>query len=201
MTQALAATGSNAIQGGFADPVFDAQAVFVSILGAMSRPGRIVDLMSRCCPPAPLSLAQGSFLACLADGDTPIHVEGATSELENWIAFQTGAFLVPKDIAHFAVLKHFDQRAMETLSLGTLIYPDRSATVLVEADGFETGERFRLEGPGIDGTQKIEIAGLGADFIETRRRNRALSPCGLDLVLTCGSRLLALPRSTLISKD
>ena len=154
-----------------------------------------------CRPPAPLSLAQGAFLACLADGDTPIHVEGATSELEHWLAFQTGALLVSRDIAHFAVLKRFDQSALEALPLGTLTYPDRSATVLVEAEGFETGIRFRLEGPGIDGSREITVAGLDADVIETRRRNRALAPCGLDLVLTCGSRLLALPRSTLISKD
>ena len=201
MTQTLAASGTNAIQNGFADPVFDAQAIFAAILDAIARPGRIVDLGSRCRPPAPLSRAQGAFLACLADADTPIHVEGATSELENWLAFQTGAFVAPNKIARFAVLGRFDQSAIETLPLGTLSYPDRSATVLVEVEGFETGERFRLKGPGIDGTRDIELAGLGADFIETRRRNRALYPCGLDLVLTCGTRLLALPRSTAISKD
>ncbi len=201
MAQAVATPGPNATEGGFADPVFDAQAVFAAILDAMAHPGRIVDVGTRCRPPTPLSLAQGAFLACLADGDTPIHVEGATSGLEGWIAFQTGARLVAKERADFAVLKQFDRSALETLSLGTLAYPDRSATVLLEVESLDDGARFRLEGPGINGTREIEIAGLDADFIETRRRNHALSPCGLDLVLTCGSRLIALPRSTVVSKD
>ncbi len=42
-----------AVEGGFADPVFDAQAVFASLLQAMSRPGTIVDFGKRCTPPAP----------------------------------------------------------------------------------------------------------------------------------------------------
>lgn len=201
MTQALATPGPDAVQGGFADPVFDAQAVFAVILDAMARPGRIVDGGTRCRPPAPLSRAQGAFLACLTDGDTPVHVEGATADLEDWLAFQTGASLAVRNIAHFAVRERFDRGALETLALGTLAYPDRSATVLVEVEALDTGERFRLEGPGIDGTREIEVAGVGADFLETRRRNRALFPCGLDLVLTCGSKLLALPRSTIVSKD
>lgn len=201
MAHAFTSPGANAVQGGFADPVFDAQAVFARVLDAMARPGRIVDLGGRCHPPAPLSPSQGAFVACLADGDTPIHVEDATPELEDWLAFQTGAPLVSRQIASIGILKRFDRSAMETLALGTLSYPDRSATVLVEVGSLETGERFRLEGPGVEGTRGIAIAGLGHDFIESRHRNHALFPCGLDLVLTCGSRLMALPRSAIVSKD
>ena len=201
MAQAVATPNPNAFDGGFADPVFDAQAVFAAILDAMAHPGRIVDLGHRCRPPEPLSPAQGAFLACLADGDTPVHVEGATPDLAGWLGFQTGASLVAEDIARFAVLKRFERAALERFSLGTLSYPDRSATILVELGDLERGEHLRLEGPGIDGHRDIRLEGAGPDFVETRRRNLSLSPCGLDLVLTCGSRLMALPRSTRVSKD
>ncbi len=189
-----------AVEGGFADPVFDAQAVFASLLQAMSRPGTIVDFGKRCTPPAPLSPAQGAILCALADADTPVFVEGGNDPLVAWLGFQTGARLAEPQEARFAVVGRFDQAALKTVPLGTLTYPDRSATLLVEVVSLEGGEPLRVTGPGIASEASMRIDGLGCGFLQARQANRALNPCGLDLILTAGSRALCLPRSTIVTE-
>lgn len=189
-----------AVEGGFADPVFDAQAVFAALLQAMSRPGTIVDLGSRCAPPAPLSPAQGAILCTLADADTPVSVEGAGDALAAWLGFQTSARLTEPGAARFAVTRGFDRSALETFALGTLAYPDRSATLLVEVPSLDSGAALRLTGPGISGQALIRVAGLGDGFVAARRANRTLGPCGLDLILTAGTQALCLPRSTIVTE-
>lgn len=189
-----------AVEGGFADPVFDAQAVFSAAMAAMSRPGTILDLGARAAPPTPLSPAQGAILLALCDADTPVHVESASEALSAWLGFQTSARLCAPSEARFAVAAHFDEASLQDFSLGTLTYPDRSATLLVEVGSLETGRALRLSGPGISGNVIVHVAGLGDGFVAARRANRALFPCGVDLILTCGSKILGLPRSTSVEE-
>ncbi|MBO0906154.1 phosphonate C-P lyase system protein PhnH [Jiella sonneratiae] len=191
---------SRAVEGGFANPVFDAQAVFAAVLQAISRPGTVADCGSRAAPPAPLSPAQGAILLALADAETGLFVEAADAALEAWLGFQTGARLTEAAGAEIAVAGRFDRSALGRFPLGTLAYPDRSATLIVEVPSFNAGPPLRLSGPGVRGSAEIRPAGLGEGFVAARRANRALAPCGLDLLLTCGSRVLALPRSTLVEE-
>ncbi|MCK5930845.1 MAG: phosphonate C-P lyase system protein PhnH [Fulvimarina manganoxydans] len=189
-----------AIDGGFLDPVFDAQGVFARLLTAISRPGSVVDLGACCRSPAPLSTAQGALLLAMTDGDTPVFVEEGSEAMAEWLAFHTGARIGEPSEAQFAIVSRTSRKWLERLPLGTLAYPDRSATVLVEVESLKDGHRFTLEGPGINGTSRIVLAGLLDDFAEFRKANHALFPCGLDLVFTCGSELLALPRSTIVTE-
>ncbi|MBO0663135.1 phosphonate C-P lyase system protein PhnH [Jiella sp. MQZ9-1] len=201
VTQDAAVATARTVEGGFADPVFDAQAVFAKLLAAMARPGTVVDLGDRCRPPEPLRQAQGAVLAAMADAATPVHVEAASDDLAAWLAFQTGARLRPIEEAAFAVVSTLRPMLLEALPLGTLQYPDRAATVLVEVDDLTAGDGFVLTGPGVDGVQTIHILGLDSGFTELRQRNRALFPCGFDLILTSGTRLMALPRSTVVERS
>ncbi|TFF24891.1 phosphonate C-P lyase system protein PhnH [Jiella endophytica] len=189
-----------AVEGGFADPVFDAQAVFAAILRAMARPGTVVDLGHRAVPPAPLSPAQGAILSALADQDTPVFVEGVGEALAAWLGFQTGARLAHAAEARFAVVSMFGTVSLERFALGTLAFPDRSATLLLEVASLKDGPTMRLSGPGISGSTVMQVSGLGEAFLEARRANRALLPCGLDLILTSGTLALCLPRSTVIEE-
>lgn len=81
------------------------------------------------------------------------------------------------------------------LPLGTQDYPDRSATVVIEVDGFEAGETLRLAGPGVESIFDLTVAGLPDGFLQLMADNRALFPRGLDFVLTAGrySRRAAVP--------
>ncbi|MEN3794089.1 phosphonate C-P lyase system protein PhnH [Fulvimarina sp. MAC3] len=189
---------ANVVEGGFSDPVFDAQSVFSSLLRAMSRPGEIARLDPGCAPPAPLSAAQGAILLALADAETPVFIGVPSPTLKRWLAFHTGARLDDGERADYAVVQHLDAALFDRLPLGTLTYPDRSATVLCEVGSLTDGPSYELTGPGIDGTRIISPRGLSEGFAAFRTMNRALFPCGLDLVLTCGPDVLALPRSTTV---
>ncbi len=62
---------TQALEGGFANPVLGAQATFRALMDAMSRPGTIHTLNNDAAPPHPLGIAQGAAALTLADHDTP----------------------------------------------------------------------------------------------------------------------------------
>ncbi|TKT74649.1 phosphonate C-P lyase system protein PhnH [Aquamicrobium sp. LC103] len=192
-----------ATEGGFADPVFDSQAVFAAIMDAFARPGKIVDLGARATAPAPMPAAAAAFIATLADFDTPIWLDeglGQVPGLVPWISFHTGAPLAGKpDAARFAVLS--DARELLDLgrfALGTPEYPDRSATIIAVLEGLDGGERLVLSGPGIEHEAFMEPRGLPSGFLAAVARNNALFPLGVDILLVAGAKALALARTTRI---
>ncbi|SMG22736.1 phosphonate C-P lyase system protein PhnH [Paracoccus sp. J56] len=179
--------------GGFADPPTQSAHAFRALLEAMARPGRIHEVTGAA-PPAPISVAAGVALLTLTDSTTPLHLAGpADSEaLRVWIGFHTGAPLVPADEAQFALGHWHDLQPLSRFRIGEPAYPDRSATLIVELYQLEP-QGARLTGPGIRDEARLSLPEIGAF-----RSNRALFPLGLDFILTCGSRLAALPRSTIV---
>jgi alpha-D-ribose 1-methylphosphonate 5-triphosphate synthase subunit PhnH len=87
-------------------------------------------------------------------------------------------------------------RALDCFALGTDAYPDRSTTLVVEVDALADLGALTLSGPGIRGTRRLGVAGISCDFWRVRAALAPLFPRGLDLILTCGDRLAALPRTT-----
>jgi alpha-D-ribose 1-methylphosphonate 5-triphosphate synthase subunit PhnH len=82
---------------------------------------------------------------------------------------------------------------------GTIEYPDRSTTLVVEVARLTDAEDFGLSGPGIKTTKSLSAAPLPIDFADRMAANRALFPRGVDLILTCGATLVGLPRSVYLS--
>ena len=195
MAEALAA-----VEGGFADPVFDAQAVFRALMGAFAEPGTVADFGARVSPPAPLVPAAAAILAALADGDTPVWMADAHggAAAARWLRFQTGATVTADPAAAaFALLAEGDDPAgWSRFPRGTPDYPDRSATLLLPVGAFSGGTPLVLAGPGIATERTVAPAGLPAGFAEALAENRAGFPLGVDAVLVCGTAALALPRST-----
>ncbi len=190
-----------AVEGGFADPVFDAQAVFRSLVQALAEPGTTAGFGTRVTGPASLVPAAAAILAALADGDTPIWLpdpRGVDEAAARWLRFQTGAPIATDPAAAtFAVLPQgHDPATWTRFAIGTPAYPDRSATLLLPVRSLAGGVPLVVTGPGIETERTIMPVGLAAGFLPAMAENRLRFPLGFDLVLVCGTEALALPRTT-----
>lgn len=174
------------IMGGFVDAPQQSARAFRAVLTAMSRPG-LWQQVDGAAPPAPLSPAAGALILTLVDHNTPLHLAGRLDcdAVRGWITFHTGAPLVRAQDAAFAVGAWDDLQPLDRFAVGTPEYPDRAATLIVEMAEIPT-DNARLTGPGIDGVVQAHVPG----------DRRTAFPLGLDLILTAGTRLMGLPRST-----
>ncbi|MDB6452722.1 phosphonate C-P lyase system protein PhnH [Falsirhodobacter sp. 20TX0035] len=170
--------------GGFTDAPRQSADAFRAALEAMARPGTRHALQAQA--PAPLSPAAAALILTLTDTGTPLHLAGAhdTDAVRRWIGFHTGAPICPAAEAQFAIGTWDALHPLDRFAMGDAEYPDRSATLIVEmAFGRPT---HRLTGPGIDGHLDAHIPG-----------DRPVAfPLGLDLFLTSGGEMSALPRTT-----
>lgn len=183
---------AEALSGGFAEAPVEGARAFRAIMQAMARPGRI-ERLEGARPPAPMSVAAGAVALTLCDPDTPVLLAGPLdcAAVRGWLAFHTGAPVVAdRDAAVFAFGTWEALLPLDGYAVGTPYYPDRSATLIVEAERLEAAGA-RLSGPGIAG-----VAALSLPEITAFRNNAALFPLGLDFILCCGNRVAALPRTT-----
>ncbi len=181
------------LEGGFSDGPRLASFAFRALMRAMARPGTIETLQSGT-PPAPLSVAAGTLLLTLADGDTPVHLAGETDtkDVRAWLRFHVSAPITAKEDAVFAVGRWQELLPLDAYSMGTPEYPDRSATLIVECEKLESAGT-RLTGPGIKDTTFLSLPDRAPFALNNKR-----FPLGLDFYFTCGQRVAALPRSTRI---
>jgi alpha-D-ribose 1-methylphosphonate 5-triphosphate synthase subunit PhnH len=192
---------------GFADPVFDAQAVYRMVMMAMAHPGEIRPIEPLLTPPAPLTPAAAALALTLLDFETPAWLDAPLAETPDaaqWIKFHTGARVVgDADQAAFAFISApLAMPALDAFALGTLEYPDRSTTLVVQVAALKGGEPYVLSGPGIETTRHFGPEPLPAPFLEQLAANRALFPRGVDIIFAAPDGLAALPRSTrVIRKD
>jgi len=192
---------TQSIDGGFAEPVFNAQVVFRAIMDAMARPGTVHTLPSLAHPPAPLSATAGAVALALCDNDTPVWLDAplaAAPAVGEWLRFHTAArFAADPAAAAFAFVgEALALPPFEAFNLGTLEYPDRSTTLVITVTSLAKGARLVLSGPGIAGEGIVHVGGLPADIRARLAENRRLFPRGVDLLLVCGSDIMALPRTT-----
>ncbi len=182
---------SSSLSGGFADPARDASRAFRSCLEAMARPGTLQSVAGLT-PPAPLSPAAAAILLTLVDSATPLFLGSShdTAEVREWLAFHTGAPLVQRADAQFAVGTWSALGALSDYGQGTPDHPDRSATLIVERTALAP-PNARLTGPGIKESHETRLPDLDA-----LRLNAAQFPLGVDFYFTAGQELTALPRTT-----
>jgi alpha-D-ribose 1-methylphosphonate 5-triphosphate synthase subunit PhnH len=89
---------------------------------------------------------------------------------------------------------------LDGFALGSDSYPDRSATLVIEVTALDQDGGLRLSGPGIEDTARLGVTGLRPGFWAERAALAPLFPRGLDLILTCGDRLAAIPRTTSVEE-
>ena len=185
------------------EDVTDNQAMFRALMDAMARPGEIRTL-GGVDAPAPLVAGTAAIVRSLADYETPVWLDGALAvepAVAAWIRFQTGA-PVTADPAQATFALVSDAAALPdfaAFSPGSADYPDRSTTVIIQLESF-SGATFSLTGPGIRTERVLAAEPLPADFAERCAANRALFPCGIDLLLVAADRVAALPRTVRVAR-
>ena len=197
------------MRAGFADPVLEAQQAFRAVLDAVARPGRIVVVGEQLAPPPQLHPAAAAVALALLDFESPLWVDlSVGAEARDWLAFHTGApFLERPGAASFAIvadpgrLPALAQGTLDDFDMGTDERPDRSATLVIQVAAFDAGAGHRLSGPGILGEARLAARGLPDAFWQGLRANHGRFPRGVDVLLTAGRHLVALPRTTRIASE
>lgn len=190
-------TNDNRILPAWQDAVHDAQSAFRLVLQALSEPGTIHTLPIDLAVPAPLGVATTALCLTLLDMDTSCWIDYPSPAADAYLRFHCGCPLV-SDVADasFVLLTDPTTMRLDRFAQGSITYPDRSATVIVQVPNLIEGPVRTLTGPGIATTSVFRVAGLESDFGAHWASNHAKFPCGVDLIFCCGSQLLALPRST-----
>ena len=185
---------------GFADPTLDSQRIFRSVLEALSRPGRIVDVPAAMQPPAPLHPATAAVCLTLLDFDTPLWLDDAAArpEVIEWLKFHCSMPLVTEpETAHFALVADGERMpALGVFDAGTAEHPERSATVIVQVRALIGGTGRSLRGPGIADQVHLDVTGVPGPFWTWVSDNHALFPRGVDLIMSAGQVIASLPRAT-----
>lgn len=201
--QALANVALEVLCDGFADTTHQSQQVFRQVLAALSEPGSL-QVLPQLEAPEPLSSAAYQVCLTLLDQDTPLWLEPdlAGPAVVNSLRFHCGCGIANRsDQAVFALITVDGDCSLSAFSQGSFEYPDRSATVIVEVEALDESGALVLEGPGILHQRRVDIGGIDGSWLQRLAENRAGFPCGVDLILTCGNRLMALPRTTRVSLD
>ena len=189
------------VAAAFTDPVMAAQATFRAVLDATARPGTIARMTQLLTAPAPLSAGAAAIALTLCDNDTPVWLDAplrAAPAVGEWLRFHTGARITedPATAAFAFVSDAPVLLPLDVFHLGTLEYPDRATTIIVQVASFTEGTRFVLTGPGIRQQRAVRIASPPGDLAERLSANRRLFPRGVDLLLVAGFDIMALPRTT-----
>jgi alpha-D-ribose 1-methylphosphonate 5-triphosphate synthase subunit PhnH len=136
----------------------------------------------------------------LVDFETAVWLDDATSGAAHFLRFHCNCAITGEQgRATFAFARGFDTLpALESFSLGTDEAPEASTTLVIEVDDLHTDGPLTLTGPGIERQHRIGVAGFDAGRIAERAALAELFPRGLDIFLTCGERVVGLPRTTRI---
>ncbi len=193
---------ANIFSSGFVEPVFQSQETFRAVMNAMAMPGTIGHIIRAPDSPMPLNAATAALLLTLCDYETPVWLSQslAQNDIRSWVGFHAGAPLVEAALeARFAFVASTDELPeLSEFAQGTQEYPDRSTTIIVQVTALEGGKMLMLNGPGIKETAIIAPLGLPQGFPGAWAGNGAQFPRGVDLVLTCGSQFVCLPRTVKI---
>lgn len=193
------------IRPAFANPSIDAAHAFRAILEALSEPGKIVPMAAELVAPEPLQATAGAAILTLVDNETALFLDPAlsTPDVLAWLRFHTGAAIVADlQSAAFAVIGEpcmFD--AYERLAVGTSMFPDRSATVVLIVERLEQTAGIRLTGPGIQSETSIGTTPALPRLWQALRSNHAIYPLGFDCLLAAPGAIAGLPRSTRIELE
>ncbi len=200
----MSTTPLASLGAGFSNEAFGSQAVFRAVLQALSHPGRTVAVEHDAQAPAVGHSASAAVLLALLDSDCTLWLSPnlAASDAGAWLRFHTGCTVVADAAqARFMWVAQGDAlTALNRLALGTDIYPDQSATCVVDvsraATTVDASDAWHLRGPGIQEVAALQVDGLPDDFEAQWAANHGVFPRGVDLLLATADHIVGLPRTT-----
>jgi alpha-D-ribose 1-methylphosphonate 5-triphosphate synthase subunit PhnH len=188
----------------FADPVHDAQQTFRLLMEAYSAPATICRFAPLLTPPAGLNSVTTSIILTLADRDAPVWLDSPLdnrNDIADYIRFHTGARIVTDPgQAAFAIVDGARDPDCTRFNTGTLEYPDRSGTLIVQTNKL-LASGMRFSGPGLKQPVMFTAHPLWPSFEEDWRANGRCFPRGLDFIITTPEQLAAMPRSLRLDGD
>jgi alpha-D-ribose 1-methylphosphonate 5-triphosphate synthase subunit PhnH len=189
------------LPAGFADKVLSAQNTFRSVMDAMARPGSVHCIASASGTPPGVMRGTAAIALTLFDHDTPLWLDprmAEVPEVAKWLKFHTSApVIADPSICTFALIGNpAELPALESFSLGSNEYPDRSTTLILQVESLREGLALELSGPGIDGTSVLQATIEPPDLFARLAVNAALFPRGIDVVLVADDAVVAIPRTT-----
>jgi len=159
-------------------------------MGALSRPGRIREFSSA----KPFE----GVVEALLDLETTFFTPDKALEA---FCRTLGARVARPEKAHYLLFPALEEGQLELLehaSIGTLLYPDQSATLVLGAT-FSGDLKIKLSGPGVQLEEHITLGEVPRAFW-TLRNWKGSFPLGWDVILLeageLGSRAMGIPRSS-----
>lgn len=163
--------------------------VFRLLLEAWAYPGTIVELAPWCGD----SDAALAVLACLADAAAALcDAHGLLADADR---SRLGAAPAPVHAAQFVLADAARPPDGLAPDCGSLLAPERGATLVLRCRELGAGATLALRGPGIAGTATLAVSGVHPAWWAARAA-WCRFPLGVDLVLCAGTRLACLPRTT-----
>jgi alpha-D-ribose 1-methylphosphonate 5-triphosphate synthase subunit PhnH len=171
------------------------RSTFLALMWALSYPGR----------PHALPVTEGNTQAAFeAIGETLLDLETryyTPDAALNAVLQRTTSHPVPPaeaDYLFFPVVTDATLTEMAQAKLGTMLYPDHAATLIIGCS--LSGAALTLRGPGIKGEAQITIGAVPDGFWELRNKTRRF-PLGWDIVLVANQQVIGLPRSTQVLRE
>jgi alpha-D-ribose 1-methylphosphonate 5-triphosphate synthase subunit PhnH len=188
---------------GFVDPVRDSTQTFRTIMNAMARPGRVYQLPALPESPAPLYAATGAVCLTLLDLETPLWLDHSASSraVMAYLKFHCGCPISsgPGDAAYAVIGDGRTAPELSCFRCGDPIYPDQSATVIIQVESLSNSRGTRLTGPGIETEIHLHATGVSGAFWPDLKANNEQFPLGVDVLLVSPASICGLPRTVEVS--
>lgn len=190
------------LQPGFDNPVHASQQTFRTVLAALAEPLQPLALPHLPPQADQLRPATLAVLLTLLDGEVTLASLALTADDRAHLRFHTGvAFTETLAGADFIVVPAGGALPdLVELKAGEAAYPDRSATLIIEVDGFDSATGVLACGPGFATPRRFAAQGLTAEFWPQWRSNHARFPLGIDVLLISPDAVAGLPRTTAIEE-
>lgn len=196
------------------------QRSFRAVMDAMARPGRPGAMPQAESEQTRYPGVRGplaTLIDMLVDQATTFSLaQGCDDELADAVAAETHAKRVLPDEAAFVIVpERADapcvEMAIAYAAAGSLVSPEKGATVLIGCERIETWDGFAeqakenagmhwvsVEGPGVKESHVFGIDRI--DWAWARNRREDEFPCGIDIVLAdARGNVVAIPRTSFVS--